>query len=265
MRFLILVLILFAEKLNAQMNSGARFMAMANAGVALEDVYSLGSNQAGIVPLERLKLALTFQEHNYSTNVRSIAAFLAFPSYIGIVGLYANNYSLNQDFNELRGGLTLSRLLASKFAVAGTLNYYQLSISEYNESSALSFDLGFQYRLSQDWVLGAHLINLFPFVGTGKSSYKIPTQVKVGASYKQSDQVLLAIESEYDLDGYYNFRLGLEYSIINRVNLRGGTSLVPFKQYVGAGIDFNKISVDAASSFHPQLGISSQFSLNYAF
>lgn len=265
MRFLILFFILSTGKLHAQMNSGARFMGMANVGTALEDVYSLGSNQAGIASLKRSKLALAFQEHNHPTNVRSVAVFLVFPSYIGIVGLYANRYSLNKDFNELRGGLTLSHLFASKFAVAGTLNYHHLLISEYGVNTALSFDLGFQYRLSQDWALGMHFINPLAYVSTEELFYEIPAQVKMGASYILSNQILLAIESEHDLNDYYNFRLGLEYSIINRVNLRGGMSLKPFERYVGAGIDFNKIGVDAASSFHPQLGISSQFSLNYAF
>src|SRR5690554_6410826 len=131
MRFLILFLFLFAIKLNAQTNSGARFMAMANTGTALEGVYSVGSNQAGIASVERTNLALTFQEHNYSTDVRSIAASVVFPSYIGVLGLYANSYYFNYDLNELKGGLTLSHLLAPKFAVAGTLNYHQLSIAEY--------------------------------------------------------------------------------------------------------------------------------------
>ncbi|TCK84812.1 PorV/PorQ family protein [Albibacterium bauzanense] len=265
MRFLVLFLILFAEKLNAQINSGARSMAMANAATALNDVYSLGSNQAGIASLKRSELAFAFQEHNYSTNVRSIAAFLVFPSNIGVFGLYANNYSLSQNFNELRTGLTLSRLLTSKLAISGTLNYNQLSISDYGINRTLSFDLGFQYRLSEDWVLGVHLNNPAAYVTVKKSSYNVPAQIRLGTSYVLSDQILLAIDSEYDLDDYFDFRFGLEYSIINRVNLRGGTSLLPFKQYMGAGIDFNKISVDAASSFHPQLGISSQLSLNYAF
>jgi len=120
-----------------------------------------------------------------------------------------------------------------------------------------------QYQLSQDWIAGVHFVNPLAFVQ--ELFYKIPTQIKVGTSYILSNQVLLAIESEYDLDDHYDFRLGLEYSIINRLKLRGGTSLAPFKQYVGAGIDFNKISVDAATSFHSQLGASLQLSLNYAF
>lgn len=265
MRFLFLFLLLFAEKLNAQMNSGARFMAMANAGAALEDIYSLGANQAGIASIERSKLAVAFQQHSYSSNVRSITAFLALPSNIGVIGLYANNYSLDKDFHKFKSGLTLSHLLISKFAVAGTLNYHQLLISEYTVNRNISFDLGFQYRLTQYWTMGAHFINPFPFTGSGELAYKVPIQVRLGTSYILSDQILLAIDSEYDEDDYIDIRLGIEYSIINNINLRGGTSFLPFKQYVGTGVDFNKISVNAASSFHPELGISSQLSLSYAF
>jgi len=266
MRFFIIFLILFfAEKLKAQTDSGPRFMAMANAGTALEGVFTLGSNQAGIASLKRSELALAFQEHNHSTNVRSIAAFFALPTYVGVLGLYANKYSVKQDLNELRGGLTLSRLFASKFAVAGTLNYHQLSISQSGVNKALTFDLGLQYKLSQNWIIGAHFVNPLAFVQVKALSYKVSSQVRVGTSYILSNQILLAIESEYDLDDYYDFRLGLEYSIINKLKLRGGTSFAPFKQYVGAGVDLNRIGVDAATSFHPQLGASSQLSLNYAF
>jgi len=265
MRFLFLFLFLFAKKLNAQTTSGARFMAMANAGSALEGVYSLGGNQAGVASVDQLKLALTFHEHNYSTDVRSIAAFFVFPSSIGVLGFYANMYNLGYDLNELRGGLTLSRLLTSKFAVAGTLNYHHRSISEYGIDKALSFDLGFQYKLSEYWLLGTHFINPLAYISTDELSYEIPAQIRLGASYMLSNQVLLAMESRLSMDKYQDFRLGLEYSIITSLNLRGGTSFLPFKRYVGVGVDFNKISVDVASSFHPQLGMSSQFALNYAF
>src|SRR5690554_6627562 len=231
MRILILFIFLFAKKLTAQTNSGARFMAMANAGTALEGVYSLGTNQAGIASTGRTNLALTFQEHNFSTNVRSIAAFVVFPSYIGVLGLYANSNYFNYNFNELQSGLTLSRLLAPKFAIAGTLNYHQLSIVEYGKNRALSFDLGFQYKLSQYLILGAHFINPYAYIETENSSYEIPAQMRVGASYILSDQVLFAVESNYGLDDYHDIRLGLEYSIINRLNIRGGASFSPFMQY----------------------------------
>jgi hypothetical protein len=265
MRLLILFFILFAEKLSAQMTSGARFMAMANAGTALEDVYSVGSNQAGIASLIKAELALTFKEHNYSFNELSIAAYSAFPTYIGVLGVFASNHSLKQDFNEFKGGLTLSRFLVSNFAIAGTLSYHQLSILEHGINNVLSFDLGLQYRLSQSLLLGIHLINPFAYVGIENSQYKVPAQVRIGASYIFSSQILLAIDSEYDLEDFYDFRLGLEYSVVNMLKIRGGTSLAPFKQYVGVGVNLNKVSIDGATSFHPQLGMSSQLSLKYEF
>lgn len=267
MRRFIIILILFIsiKKLNAQINSGARSMGMADSGTILEDVFSLGSNQAGIASLNKLEIALTYQEHNYPSDVRSIAVFLAVPIPIGVMGLSINRYGLNREFNDLSAGLTLSHLFLSKLAVAGTLNYHYTSIYEFELNRALNFDFGTQCRLSNDWLLGLHFINSFSFSKPRIISNSIPTQVKLGSVYNLSYQTMISVESEYDLKNSYDLKLGIEYSIIESLKLRGGTSLLPFKQYVGVGKEFNKLGVDAASSFHSQLGTSLQISLNYGF
>jgi len=254
MRFFIVVLLLLSGKVCAQVNSGARYMAMANAGTALEDVYSLGNNQAGIASIEFPELAFAFQEHFYPTNTQSVAAMVVIPSKIGAIGLYSNRYAMKHSFAETKSAITYARLLKSKLAVAVTMNYHRLAIPDYATTETMSFDLGFQYHLSEEWLWGVQY-----------SSFDVPVKLKLGTSYLFSKQVLLALDSEYSFEKSADFRLGLEYSIQSWLKLRGGTSVNPFMHYAGTGLSFRKFNMDAASSFHPQLGISPQLSLGYAF
>src|SRR3546814_18098171 len=61
------VIVFIAFNANAQMHSGARYTAMGNGGVALQGVYSLGSNQEGIANLPNTILALQYVEHFIGT------------------------------------------------------------------------------------------------------------------------------------------------------------------------------------------------------
>ena len=264
MRFFALFLLLLFGEVNAQINSGARFTGMANAGAALEDVYSLGNNQAGTASIKLPIVALTYEEHFYSLNSHSFAAMAVMPGRFGNIGLYTNKYSVGHSFNQLRGGVTYARLVGTKLSTAITLNYHQLSIPETFVKKHLTFDLGFQYRLSDDWLLGISFANLLDLITDKVASYQIPGKLRIGMSYAFSEQVLLAMESGFDQNKHRDFHLGIEYSILNWLNLRGGTSVNPFQQYAGAGIKIQRISLEIASSFHPQLGVSPQLSLSYA-
>ena len=252
-------------KIVAQVNSGARFTAMANAGTAMEDVFSLGSNQAGITSLKYSKIAFEYREHFYSSNTRSLAALAVLPTKAGNLGLYADRYSFEKTLEEVRVGLTYARFFGPKLSLATTINYHRLFISESFAEKTLSFDLGFQYHLTEHWLWGIHLVNPVGLFINEAAAYQLPIKFRLGTSYMMSSQVLLAMESEYDWGQHYDFRLGLEYSILNWLKLRGGTSVNPFQYFAGAGLVFQRIQLDVASSFHPLLGISPQLSVSYGF
>lgn len=260
------VLVFISLKTNGQVNSSARFTALANAGTALEDVFSLrGSNQAGITSIKSLKLAFVFEEHFFSSDTRSFAAMLVLPTTIGNLGLYANRYSFERSFEEISAGLTYSRFLVPKLSWATTINYHSLSVSKHDSHNAISLDLGFQYHLTKEWLWGMHLVNPLGLIVNKESVYELPIKLRLGTSYVFSSQLLLAIESEYDWDQHSDFRLGLEYSVLSWLKLRGGTSVSPFQHFVGVGFEFQRLNIDLASSFHPQLGVSPQLSVSYGF
>lgn len=265
MRFIGFVFLLLSSELYAQLSSGARFSAMAGAGVAMEDVFSLGSNQAGVASADYVKLALSFEEHFHSSGTRSMAAMAVVPSRIGVVGWYASRYSFGTDYSEVVSGLTYARMVGSKLAASVTANYHLLSIPKYYSAESSSFDLGFQYRLTQDWLWAWHLVNPLGFVLSNETAHEIPAKVKIGTSYLFSRQAFLVMEAEYDNRHYTDFRIGLEYSVLDWLKLRGGNSVNPFQQFAGVGFGFKKIGVDYSAAFHPQLGVSSQFSFSYGF
>lgn len=264
MRSFLFIFILISIKTSAQVSSGARHIAMADAGTALEGVFSLGNNQAGIASIKSPRIALLFEEHFYKTDIRSFAILAVLPTKLGHLGLYASHLSSKSVFDEVRTGLTYAGFIGAKLAWSTTANYNQRSIAGYNSDSALSFDFGFQYHVTDKWLWGIHFANPVGIL-TNEKAYRLPVKLRLGSSYQLSDQVLFAMDTEYDIDQYSNFRLGLEYSVLNWLSLRGGASVNSFQHYVGIGIGFPKMQFDFASSVHSQLGLSPQFALSYGF
>jgi hypothetical protein len=96
----------------------------------------------------------------------------------------------------------------------------------------------------------------FLFRNTTFSKFKddteqyLPTEIAAGFLYKISKEISVAGDTYYEFEDGFNIRAGLEYSIANVVNLRGGVASNQF---------------DVLSSFHTRLGTSPQFALAYAF
>jgi len=140
----------------------------------------------------------------------------------------------------------------------------------------ITFELGIRSQLNPNLTLAAHVFN--PIGVKLESTYdeRIPTIFRLGASYSISDDILLVIETEKDLDFKPLFRGGIEYEIIKQLSVRMGYSTLPAKTgsdkiniasvfTFGFGLNLNNLVIDFAASMHQTLGWSPQISMYYKF
>lgn len=244
---------------------GGRYLAMGNTGAALQGVYSLNVNQAGVSALQRPTVALLYQNHFFNTDIHTQAVMLGVPTRLGVLGVAASRYALTGAYTETKLGFAYGRRFGKELAVALGFNYHQLRIPNYGGSIALSVDIGLQYRLSQQMIVGVHYANLGN-LGYGTDAFSIvPSVVRGGATYDFAEVVSVSSDVVYYLDNSLDTRVGLEYRLGDWFCFRGGISINPMQQYVGFGVQREQLAVDLTAAFHERLGMSPQISVAYAF
>lgn len=262
-RMLLLLFCFFNVK--GQVNSGARFTGIGNTGTALQGVYSLARNQAGIANSKSPILSLGFEGPFLGVDIRSQYALVIFPTQLGVLGYTISNYGISNAYSNLKSGLSLARMFGPQLAMAITANYHHLQIPKYGSNTAFSIEFGVQYIFKEKWIIGAHIDNPGQFSYENQDYYIIPTLLSLGNSYRFSDQVLISIDGRYFLGENFDGSLGIEYSIVEWLKLRGGISVNHFQQYAGFGFGYRDFLFDTAVILHPRLGISPQIGFSYAF
>ncbi|KHJ37405.1 hypothetical protein PBAC_23670 [Pedobacter glucosidilyticus] len=259
-----LILTLFSYTVFAQNLNGPRIQAMANAGVAMQDIWTLKNNAAGITSLENTAFAIAYENRFSVKELSTKSAAIVIPLKRYSLGASFQSYG-SPVYQELKSGLSFAKAFGENFSTALTLNYHQLSIQNYGNTNTFSFQVGFQYQVFKNFWIAAHAANPNKSQYTETESNTLPALYQIGASYTFTDKLLVTSEIEQVVDGKLDFKTGLEYKIAPFLALRGGTSVNTFQQFGGFGIIHQKINLDFAISSHPILGYSPQIALGYAF
>lgn len=265
MRLLSLWLMLYTSYTWAQVNPGARVTALGGSGAALEDIYSLGGNQAGIARIQKTTIGMVYVEHYLGTDISSQAGFLATPTKIGAFGFALHRFGLSEGYTELKASGTYAKAFGPALAMGISAHYHQLAIPSYGSNHTFSVDFGMQYRIHERITSAFHVSNVGRFTYENTLYAHVPTIFTVGSMITFSEQVLLCADLVYPWLGTVDGRFGLEYSLAHWLNLRGGISLEGFQQYMGFGFQHRDLRLDAAASIHRTLGLSPQIAVSYEF
>lgn len=256
--------IFFSYQSFSQTIYGPRITAMGGAGVAISGVWANNSNAAGIATVESPTFSLGY-ENRFSVkelSTKSVVAATPIKNYrLGASFQYYGNptYSLSKT------GLSLARAFGKNLFTAITLNYHQISIEQYGNAKSFSVEAGMQLEALPDLWIGAHIANPNQSRFKDNSEELMPAHLKFGAAFIMSNKLIISSEFEKVLDAQMDFKVGLEYKILEILALRGGISANTFKQYGGFGINYQKFDLDFSVSSHPVLGYSPQIAIGYEF
>ncbi|MGD1845311.1 MAG: hypothetical protein ACFB10_07955 [Salibacteraceae bacterium] len=267
-RLLVLVfgLQLLAFTLNAANDNyqiGGRSAGMGHASVTLSDLWAGHHNQAGLAWLKRPEVGIYYENRFLVRELGLRGALVAVPVGAGVFGLEVQNFGYSL-YRESKYGLSYARKLSPKVAIGVQLNYQRTRIAEnYGSNGILTGEVGVRVKVTPEWTMGAHVFNPSRSRFADFDNERVPTILRIGTDYRFSEKVMLAIETEKDLDQKPVVKVGAEYQILEVMFIRAGIGSNPYRNSFGFGFKFNEVTIDLSAAYHEVLGYSPQASLSY--
>ena len=228
------------------------------------DVFSFTSNQASLAQLKSAAAGVYAERRFMLNELNNYTAAIGLPTHAGDFGLKAA-YSGFSEYNETQIGLAYARNLGSKMDVGVQFNYNGIRIAGYGNASAISFELGSVFHISDKLHTGFHINN--PVGGKfGKDQQeKLPSVYTVGFGYDASEKFCFSAEVIKEEDQPVNVNAGLQYKFIPQLLARAGISSATSSLWFGLGLSFKSFRLDVTTSYHPQLGLSPGLLLLFNF
>ena len=250
---------------NENISNGGRSAGMGGASVTLLDLWAVSNNQAGIAGIKTMKLGFYFENRFLIKELSYKSLAFVFPTHSGVLGINYHYFGYSA-YNEQKIGLAYAKSFGKIFSAGLQLDYLKTSLADnYGSKNAFTFELGILAKLSQNVSLGAHIFNPVNAKFNDYNNEKIPSVFKLGINYTLSEKLIIAIESEKNIQYDPSFKAGFEYKLIKFVYLRLGISNNPTISTFGFGIDYHQFTLDFSSYIHQYLGYSPQFSFIYNF
>lgn len=164
-------------------------------------------------------------------------------------------HSSTDIYTEQRFRLAYGRRLSEAFYLGGSADVLRASAQEYGATTMATFGLSLLARALPDVWIGAKIQNPFQ-QKIGEDL--VPTILRIGASWKPSEILLMAFETEKDLERNPMIKAGLEYRPISALVIRAGVRSNKVTRIgFGAGIQLkNNLSFNLSSEWHPSLGLT---------
>ena len=162
-------------------------------------------------------------------------------------------------FNQMR----VSALIADEFGFAKAairVNYHQFYVQNYGYKSAITFDLGGVFTLSEKISMALVFQNILRAKLITESESSLGSLIQLGLSYHPIKKFRLDTQIEKSVEQSLIFRLGMEYMATDLISLRTGFSPSGLAS-AGLGFGWNKISLDIAGQYQQELGYSGILSI----
>ncbi len=258
--FIIISLCVIFRMVNASAQSLRYNIALPYTGLSAystqqNDPLSFTSNQAALVATRQAGIGL-YGERRFllaATSGYNIAA--ALPSKMGNFGLQLNYFGF-KNFNENRLGLAYARNLGKIVDAGIQFNYYGYHIPAYSHASTLNYEGGIIIHFTNKLNGGIHVYN--PVAGKlGKNDEdRLASVYKLGLGYDASESFFVSGEIIKEEDKPVNVIAGFQYQFAQQFFIRAGFRSESSTIFAGAGVAWKNLRVDAAGSYHPQLGFS---------
>src|SRR6187455_2710721 len=228
------------------------------------DVFSFTNNQASLAQMKNASAGV-YGERRFMLDELSLYQLaIAVPTNSGNFGIKAGYFGFS-DYNESQMGLAYARKLGNKVDIGVQFNYNGIQVSGYGNSSAINFEIGTIFHLTDKLHAGVHAYN--PVGGKyGKNSEeKLASIYTVGLGYEASDKFFVSAEIEKEENQSVNVNAGMQYKFLPQFMARAGIATNTSNVYAGVGLFLKTFRLDVVASYHPQLGVTPGLMLVYNF
>ena len=228
------------------------------------DVFSFTNNQASLAQMKNAAGGV-YSERRFMLNELSLYQLaITVPTNSGNFGVKAGYFGFS-DYNESQMGLAYARKLGNKVDIGVQFNYNGIQVGGYGNSSAINFEIGTIFHLTDRLHAGVHAYN--PVGGKyGKNSEeKLASVYTVGLGYEASDKFFISTEIEKEENQPVNINAGIQYKFLPQFMARAGIATNTSNVYAGVGLFLKAFRLDVVASYHPQLGVTPGLLLIYDF
>jgi hypothetical protein len=246
-------------------STGGQNAGLAGSGVAMNGLWSLHHNQAGLGFTNALEAGIYYENRFLlkSLGVQSLAVVL--PTNSGTFGIQYTG-SGNNLYREHQATLGYGLALGKKISAGLGITYQAIQQPlDYGSRSLFMAEFGVQYQVNEMLTFGAHVFNVNRAKVHIYNNERAPTIFRLGGMYKFSNKTLVTAEVEKDIDFPVAFRVGFEFKPVEYLYLRAGVASAPVSSSFGAGFLMKGFKLDLAFSFHRYLGFTPQAGLIYTF
>lgn len=243
---------------------GARAQGMGYASSCLSDAWGVLNNTGGLASVKHTTASFSYHAHPSSKNFNRMAAVIAIPTRVGVLGAAAFRFGDNL-YNEqlVTGGF------ANKFGIASLglrVNYLQYQAEGFGTARAFTVSMGGIANLTSQLSIGAHIsnINQPKITHTGEGE-RVPTRLIAGIAFEPSEKLLLTTEIEKALDTDMIWKAGVEYQFHPKFIFRTGLNLNPQVAFMGFGFKPKRFRMDYAVGYQHILGLHHQATVTYQF
>lgn len=228
------------------------------------DVFSFTANQASLAQIKSISAGVYGERRFLLKELNNYTAAIGLPASSGNFGLKAN-YTGFSDYNETALGLAYGRKLGNKVDIGAQFNYHGIKISGYGNASAISFELGTIFHITEKLHAGVHTNN--PVGGKfGKGQQeKLSSVYSFGIGYDASEKFLVSTEIQKEEDQPVNVNAGMQYKFLPQLLARAGVSSATSSIWLGLGLTIKTFRLDITAGYHPQLGITPGLLLLFDF
>lgn len=240
---------------------GARSIGMANANVTQADAWAIFNNVGALGSLESNQALFGYDHRLGIAELTTLAAGVASVHDFGVIGLGVSHFG-GSHFNQKNIGIGFSNTLGIA-SFGFKINYFQTNIEGYGRTGSPVLEFGGLASLGPDLFFAAHIYNLSRSKFSKAGSDYLPTVVKAGLSYRPSEKLIINVEAEKDIILPPQFKMGMEYNLLNRLWARSGIQTQPNNLFFGMGFKPTRFQIDYALSQNYRLGYTHHFSFNY--
>jgi hypothetical protein len=185
---------------------------------------------------------------------------LIVPTSIGAFAVSGSRFGFDL-YREVGLAVTYARRLSKELMVGACLEWYSLVIQSYGSATTIGTDVGLVASLSKNihWGFSARNVNA-PRIGVEKE--RLPRVFSTGVSYQPTDELTIAVDLIKDVLYPTELRVGAEYSFLDLMDVRGGTSSDPPMYTAGIGIHISSFRLNYALCHHQDLGTTHQIGLS---
>lgn len=241
---------------------GSRSAGLAHTSVCLDDVWSYFHNPGAAASIKTITAGAYYETRFLTKELQTQAIAIAIPLKKGVLTSGAQFFGYEQ-YRNTRAGLGYALALSEIFqlGIQGNLQALKLG-NNYGSTISGTMEAGLLVKLNEKWQIGLSVLN-FSRQKINPLNDRFATVLRGGFIYKASKKVNILGEVEKQVITPVSFKGAIEYTPIDQLFLRIGAHSGPMEFAFGIGYKNKGFTIDLHSQYHPVLGWSPGFGINY--